>query len=286
MGQLYRRMDEDLRLRGVADSTRRAYLSNARYFVEHYMRSPRELGAEDVRAWLLHLLTVKKLSPASVNLALASLRFLYCTTLRRPEVMAGLRCIRPTYPAPAVLSGSEVRRLFKHTHSLKHKAIFMLMYGSGLRVSEVRNLTYSDIDSTRMVVLVRCTKNRHDRFAALPQPTLDVLREYWKERRPKYAHLFPGNNDAMPISRVSISLALRTAAQRAGLKKRVHPHLLRHAFATHSLELGADIRSVQVLLGHLTIKSTVRYTHLSEARRRNLPSPIQALDTEEGRVLG
>jgi integrase/recombinase XerD len=286
MGQICERMEQDLRSRGVSDNTRRAYLSNARHFVAHFMRSPRELGAEHVRAWLLHLITVKKLSASSVNVALAALKFLYCTTLGRPNVVRDLRRIAPSFPAPDILSGSEVQRLLEHAPSLKHRAIFMLMYGSGLRVSEVCHLKTADVDSGRMVVRMRSTKNRHDRIVPLPARTLQVLRAYWKHRRPKGVYLFPGPKDSTPITRVAISNALRSAARRAGLDKHVHPHLLRHAYATHSLELGADIRSVQVLLGHRSIKSTVRYTHLSEARRHTLPSPVQVLGTEEGRVLG
>jgi len=221
-----------------------------------------------------------------VNLALAALRFLYITTLRRPEVMQGLRRIQPIVRAPDVLSGRDMQRLLKRASSLKHRALFMLMYGSGLRVSEACALTVGDIDSGRMVIRVRSTKNRHDRIVPLPEQTLEVLRDYWKARRPKGPYLFPGTDDAKPITRVSISEALRNAARRAGLKKRVHPHLLRHGYATHSLELGTDLRSVQILLGHNSIKSTVRYTHLTEARRKGLRSPVQVLGTKEGNALG
>jgi site-specific recombinase XerD len=279
-------MKQDLSLGGLAESTHTAYLGYARAFVAYFKRSPLELGTEHVRAWLLYLLTTKKCRPATVNVALAAVRFLYGTTLNRPEVTRGLRPVRRTFPEPDVLSGSEVQSVLAHAPSLKHKAMFMLMYGAGLRVSEVCKLTARDIDSKRMVVLVRAPKNRHDRVVPLAPRTLEVLREYWLQARPRGAYLFPGHDGQKPITREAVHLALKKAAARAQLKKRVYPHLLRHAFATHLLELGTDIRTVQVLLGHLSLKSTTRYTHLSEARRMALKLPMQVLGTQEGHILG
>jgi site-specific recombinase XerD len=234
----------------------------------------------------MYLLTTKKYRPATVNLALAALKFLYGTTLGMPEVTRGMRQVRRTFPAPDVLSGSEVHSVLEHACTLKHRAMFMLMYGAGLRISEVRKLSASDIDSKRMVVLVRAPKNRHDRIVPLAPRTLEVLREYWRQYRPRGEYLFASKDEHRPLTRGALYLALKKAAGRARLTKRVYPHLLRQAFATHSLELGTDIRTVQILLGHLSLKSTTRYTHLSEARRLALKLPVQALGTEEGRVLG
>ena len=286
MGQIREKMKQDLSLRGLAESTHAAYLGYARAFVVHFRRSPHELGTQHVRAWLLYLLTTKKCRPATVNVALAAVKFLYTTTLGKPEVTLGLRPVRRSFPAPDVLSGSEVQRVLEHTASLKYRAMFMLMYGAGLRISEVCKLSVSDIDSKRMVVLVRAPKNRHDRVVPLAPRTLGVLRDYWRQDRPGGQHLFAGQDGQKPITREAVHLALRKAAGRAQLTKRVYPHLLRHAFATHLLELGTDIRTVQILLGHLSLKSTTRYTHLSEARRVALKLPMQVLGTKEGRVLG
>jgi len=283
MGQIRERMEQELCLRGLSERTKKSYLDHVRYFVAYYRRPPQELDAEDVRAWLLHLITVKKLRPASVNLAMAALRFLYRVTLQRPEVVEGLRALKPTVAAPEVLSGREIAGLLEHTPSLKYRAIFMLMYGSGLRVSEVLALTAGDIDSARGVVRVRAPKNRHARLVPLPAQTLETLREYWKQHRPKGPYLFPGRDCGKPITRCAVGKALCRAARRAGIHKPVRPHLLRHGFATHSLEMGTDLRTVQILLGHHSIDSTVRYTHLTEARRKGLRSPIQVLGTEEGR---
>lgn len=285
MGKHRDRMEQDLALRGLSSSTREGYLRYAQAFVAHFGRSADELGTEQARSWLLWLLKVKKRDPGTVNVAIASLRFLF-TTLGRPEVMRDIRGVRKQHRAPDILSGNEVERLLAACADIKHRAIFTLLYGAGLRISEVLALTVADIDSQRMVVHVRNTKNRHDRIVPLSPRMLHTLREYWKARRPKGALLFPGQGGAKPLSRDAVGLAIRTTARRAGIEKKVHPHLMRHAYATHMLELGADLRTVQILLGHRSLSSTTRYTHLTEARRRTLHSPVEALSTEQGRILG
>jgi len=234
--QIQERMKQDLTSQGLAESTCAMYLCYARAFVVHFKRSPRELGAEHVRAWLLHLLTVRNGRPSTVNVAMAALMFLYGTTLSRPEVTRGLRRVRRSFPEPDVLSGSEVSALIEHAPTLKHKAIFMLMYSAGLRVSEVLALKASDIHSKRMVVHVRAPKNRHDRVVPLSPRTLTVLREYFRGLRQRGEYLFPGQSVKAPITRLAVHLALKQAAGRARIAKRVHPHLLRHAFATHMIE--------------------------------------------------
>lgn len=219
MGQIREKMKQDLSLRGLSENTHASYLAYARAFVAHFRRSPVELEAGHVRAWLLYLLTIKKRRPATVNVALAAVKFLYTTTLGRPEVTRDLRAVRGSFPAPDVLSGSEVQRLLEQAGSLKHKAMFMLMYGAGLRISEVCKLTASDIDSKRMVVLVRAPKNRRDRIVPLAPRTLQALREYWRQYRPRGAYLFPGRSARRPISPKSVQLALKQAAARARVGK-------------------------------------------------------------------
>lgn len=231
-----------------------------------------------MRGWLLHLLRDKGYKPATVNV--------FRTTLDRPSVVQGIRSVRKEYPAPEVLSGSEVSRLLAHAPSLKHRALFMLMYGAGLRIGEARRLQVGDIDSTRMVLHVRHTKNRTDRVVPLSARMLSTLRDYHRQARPKGPLLFAGRKSDVPITRNAINFAMLHAVAAAKLDKRVHPHLLRHSFATHLLEMGTDLRTVQILLGHRSLSSTARYTHLSEARRTRLRSPLDLLDTEEGRALG
>jgi len=285
MGKHRDKMEQDLALRGLAANTCEGYLRYARAFVAHYGRSADELGTEEVRGWLLWLLKEKQRDPATVNVAIAALRFLFAT-LGRPEVMQSIRNVRKQHRAPDMLSGSEVERLLVASADIKHRAIFTLLYGAGLRVSELLALTVADIDSQRMVVHVRNTKNRYDRIVPLSPRMLQALRDYWKVRRPKGALLFPGQDGTKPLSRDAVGWAIRKTARRAGIDKKVHPHLMRHAFATHMLELGADLRTVQILLGHRSLSSTTRYTHLTEARRRTLSSPVEALNTEQGRILG
>ena len=286
MGKHRNTMEQELTLRGLSSRTCESYLRYARMFVAHFGRSADELGTEQVRTWLVWLLKVKNRDAATVNVAISALRFLF-TTLRRPEVMHGIQGVRKRHRAPDILSGSEVQRLLAASADLKHRAIFMLLYGAGLRVSEVLALTVGDIDSVRMVVHVRNSKNRYDRIVPLSARMLHTLREYWKARRPQGALLFPGRHGGQrPLTRAAVAKAIRKTARSAGIDKKVHPHLMRHAFATHMLELGGDLRTVQILLGHRSLSSTTRYTHLTEARRLTLPSPLEALSSEQGRVLG
>lgn len=286
MGQLQDRMIEDLTLRGSAPGTTSAYVRYARAFVAFHRRSPAELGEEHVRTWLLHLLKVKHRSPRTVNVHIAALRVLFTVTLHRPEVMANIRQVRPQHRQPTIPSGQQVRALLDAAPSLKHRAMFMLLYGAGLRVSEMLALTTADIDSARMVLHIRDTKNRHDRIVPLPPPALDALRAYWKAQRPTGPVIFPGRGGREMLTREAVQKVVAHAARKAGIPHRVYPHLLRHAFATHMLELGGDLRTVQILLGHRSLHSTARYTHLTEARRATLRSPLEMLGTEEGRRLG
>jgi integrase/recombinase XerD len=289
MGEIRDRMAEDLALRGLSASTRKSYLQFATKFVVFHKRSPRELGTEHVRAWILHLLHEKGHNPRTVNVYIAALRFLFAVTLLRPEVMASIRTVRIHHREPEVPGGSVVAAILAHARNVRDRAMFMLLYGAGLRVSEMLALTAKDVDSQRMVLHVRDTKNRHDRIVPLPPSALEALRSYWRESRPKGPLLFgsPLRADrGHALTRNTVNNALRLAVERAGLTLHVHPHLLRHAFATHLLEMGTDLRTVQILLGHRSLQSTARYTHLSEARRATLRSPLDVLNTEEGKRLG
>lgn len=286
MGQIRDRMEADLALRGAAKGTCAVYLRYAAAFVAFFMRPPTQLGTEHVRAWLLHMLRDMRRSPRTVNVARAALRFLFDVTLQRPDVMASIRSVRVLHRQPDVPSGSQVAALLAHARIPKHRAMLTLLYGTGMRVSEMLRLQPADIDSKRMVVHLRDTKNRHDRIVPLPPRALEALRAYWKAARPKGPSLFGGRSGDGMMVRNAVNLAVSKAAARAGIKLRVYPHLLRHAFATHLLEVGTDLRTVQILLGHRSLQSTARYTHLSEARRATLRSPLDLLGTEEGARLG
>lgn len=286
MGRVRIKMENDLVLRGLSPATQEAYLRCAKAFIAHYRCAPEMLSTEHVKQWLLYLLKERKRKPATVNVAIGALHFLFATTLGRPEVMHGIRSVRKDCPTPNILSGGEVARLLEHAPSLKHKALFMLMYGEGLRVSEARGLQVEDIDSARMVLHIRRAKGRHDRMVTLSAQTLNTLRAYFRESRPVGTLLFANRRTGVPITRNAVHAALKRAGRAASIDKVVHPHLLRHTYATHQLEIGTDLRAVQMLLGHRSLHSTARYTHMSDSRRQRLRSPLDLLGTEEGRVLG
>ena len=228
MGQIRDRMAADLALRGLSAATCEAYLRYAQKFVAYHKRSPHELGVEHVRTWVLHLLQAKGRNPNTVNVCIAALRFLFETTLQRPEVMASVRVVRTRSRQPDVPSGSQVAAILGHARNAKDRAMFMLLYGAGLRISEMLALGAGDIDSTRMVIHVRDTKNRHDRIVPLPPSALEALRTYWRESRPKGTLLFAGpqrRTEGRGLTRVAVHKALRGAVERAGLTLRVYPHL-------------------------------------------------------------
>ncbi len=290
MGQLRDKMEEDLRLAGLSPNTRQTYLRCAAVFVRHYGKGPMRMGRAEVRDFLLHLLEERKVKAATYNVYAAALRFLYARTLGRPEEVAWVGHLKVTRRLPAILSVEEIERLLAELPSLKHVAIVMAAYGAGLRISEVCHLRVEDIDSQRMVIHVRHGKGDRDRYTMLPRRLLEVLRAYFKEARPVGPELFPGGKPGTVLSRNAVSKALKLATARAAIKKRVTPHALRHAFATHLLEAGTDLRTLQVLLGHVSIRSTVRYAQVSPVMIRRTQSPADRLqparDTAGEREVG
>ena len=277
MGKLRDKMAEDLKLRGLCDNTRETYLRCAELFVKHHRKSPTLMGKGEVRDFLLHLVEDLKRSPSTYNVYAASLKFLYSYTLERPEEVAWIRRMRVPHRLPAILSGEEIERLLEALGSLKMQAIVMTAYGAGLRVSEVVNLRVADIDSRRMVIHVKNGKGQRDRYTMLPKRLLETLRAYWKQERPAGPELFPGQKPATVLCRETVGKALALAAARAKLDKRVHPHSLRHSFATHLLEAGTDLRTLQVLLGHASISTTARYAQVSTVMIRRTKSPADRL---------
>jgi integrase/recombinase XerD len=287
MRRLRDKMREDLALRGMRPNTIETYVRCARRFAEHFGRSPCAMGAKEIRTFLLHLIDVRKVSPSSFNVYAGALKFLYTVTLDRPEKVARMPRMRVPMHVPVVLSGSEVVRLIGALGSAKHRALVMLAYGAGLRVGEVCNLRVEDIDPKRMVLAIRHAKRGRERYVMLSARLLSMLRAYWKATRPRGPYLFPGQWDsAKPLTRAAVQKAVAKAARQAGIPKRVSPHTLRHSFATHLLETGTDLRTLQVLLGHASISSTMAYVHVSTARVQSIASPLDALGTPEGRTLG
>ena len=270
-------MEGDLQLRGLCRNTREAYLRCARMFVRHYMKSPEQLGKTEVRDYLLQMLQQRKWTPSTYNVHSAALKFLYTQTLERPQEVAWIGRMRVVHRLPAILSAEEIERLLSALGSVRMQAIVMAAYGAGLRVSEVLALRVEDIDSARMVIHVRRGKGARDRYTMLPQRLLQTLRAYWKETRPPGPELFAGRKQGTLLRRATVNKALKQAAQKAGIKKAVRPHALRHAFATHLLEAHTDVRTLQVLLGHASIRTTARYAQVSPAMIRSTQSPVDRL---------
>jgi len=278
MGQLRDQMDGDLRLKGFRPVTCYRYLQCAGSFAAHYGKSPAALGEAEVRAFLLHLVRERKAQPATVRMYVAALKFLYATTLRRPEVVARIPWPQVPERLPDILTPAEIVQVLQAVRSLKHRVVLMLAYGAGLRISEVCSLQVGDIDSRRMVIHVRDGKGGKDCYVMLSERLLAVLREYWRLAKPRRPFLFPGMQGAPHLRPATVQRMLPKVAAACGLSKRVTPHVLRHCFATHLLEAGADVRTIQQLLGHASIRTTARYTQISTRQIGQTRSPLDQLD--------
>lgn len=276
MGKLQEQMKADLTLKGYSEHTHEGYLRYLRRFAKHYMRSPAEMGEEEIRAFLLHLVREQKADPYLQKAYISALKFFYRTTLGRPEVVANIPNPKLPKRMPVVLSEEEVLAIFEAIRYIKHKAMIATTYGAGLRISEVCSLRKSAVDSQRMRILIH-GKGKKERYCLLSPMILELLREYYRKVHPKGDWLFPGRNPQNHLSSGSIHKAFKKAVKKVGIKKKVSMHSLRHAFATHLLEHGTDIRFVQVLLGHASIRSTMRYTHVSNAALSQIESPWDRL---------
>jgi site-specific recombinase XerD len=266
-------MLDELERRNYTQTTRRAYLLAVEQFARYFHRSPDELGLEHIRDYQVHLFRVRKLKPASVAVRLAGLRFLFVAVLKRPWSVEDTPYPKRPDTLPAVLSQQEVARLIEAALTPVHRIVLMTLYATGLRRAELTRLKVADIDTERMVIHVRGGKGRKDRDVMLSPKLLDELRHYWRglKHKPR-TWLFPGGRwhggTEMPMTDKVVWYACEQAAKRAGIDKPVHPHTLRHSFATHLLDNGADLRSVQELLGHQSLSTTQVYTHLTTQRMR------------------
>ncbi len=277
MGKLHDQMRDDLILKAYSPHTQSAYLRCARHFASHYMRSPEEMGETEVRNFLLHLVRERQASPATQDMYVNALKFLYTITLKRPEVVKDLSHPKRPKTLPVILSPEEVLRVFEAIRSVKYKAIIAAAYAAGLRISEVCSLSVSDIDSQRMRIHIRSGKGKKDRYVMLGESLLALLRQYYQAVRPQGEYLFPGQKPHSHISTKAVSLVLRKVIRETGLSKKVTMHTLRHCFATHLLEAGTDIRILQVLLGHSSIRTTLRYTHITDRLIQKLVSPLDMI---------
>ena len=277
MTSLRKRMLEDLQIRNYSPRTVAAYIRRVAEFAKHFGKSPELLGAEQIREYQLHLIKEKGVSLSTYIQTVCGLRFLYSNTLQRAVSIDRIPLPRYEKKLPVILSPAEVKRLLETPRNLSHRTILTTMYAAGPRVSEVATLKASDIDSGRGLIWIRGGKGRKDRQALLPPKLLELLRVYFRWKRPQQ-WLFPGGKPNQPISTKSIFLACRKAAQKAGISKAVHPHSLRHAFATHLLEAGVDLRTIQLLLGHSKLETTARYLHVANTTVCATTSPLDLLD--------
>ncbi len=286
MGKIRERYVAELEVRRYAPMTIKRYLSSVKALVRHFWRSPETLDVEDVRGFMLHLVRVRKIGPSSQKVYVAALKFLFEVVLDRPEMVHVLPNPRMPKTLPVVLSGTEVETLFGAIESLKHRAVVMCAYGAGLRVSEACKLRVEDIDSKRMLLRTR-GKGARDRFVVLPARLLDALRVYWKEfRPPRQGCLVRGATPDGHLAPATGRGGLRRAVGASGLTKPVTPHVLRHTFATHLLETGTDIRVIQAMLGHASIRTTARYTRVGGPLIARTQSPLDKLGTPEAAPLG
>lgn len=276
MTTLRQQLLEELVLRGCSERTQEAYVQQVYQLAKFFHQSPDQLANQQVRQYLLHLAQERHLAPSSINQAVCALRFLYRTTLHQDWAIEHIPFPRQERKLPVVLSPVEVARFFEAIPNIKHRAILMTAYAAGLRTLEVIHLRVTDIDSQRMVIHVRQGKGRKDRYVMLSPKLLDLLRAYWKAARPT-GWLFPGTNPTHWIHPTGVQRAARTAGLVARLRKRVTIRALRHSFATHLLEAGANVRTIQVLLGHRSLQTTERYTHVSAGTICATASPLDLL---------
>jgi|APSaa5957512622_1039677.scaffolds.fasta_scaffold05447_2 integrase/recombinase XerD len=280
MDYLHEQFLQELELRGYSPHTCTSYVRCVLAFVSHFQRPPQELGTEQIRNYLHYLSRERKLSQGAINQAYSALKILYEAILGLP--WDDLRLPRGKQPKqlPVVLSQEELERLFAATSYLKHRALLVTIYSAGLRVSEATHLKVSDIDSSRMLIRVRQGKGGKDRYTLLAGRTLPLLRAYWRKHHP-HDWLFPGRPDNRPIQEQTVRLVFHQAQKRARIIKPASPHTLRHSFATHLLEQGIDLCHIQRLMGHASIRTTVRYIHVSQRHIAQVHSPLDQWYTPE-----
>ena len=275
MTPLRQRFTHDLQLRNYAPRTVDCYVRCVAAFARHFGQSPERLDAEHVRLYQLHLLG-QRTSWCRFNQSVCALRFLFRVTLQRPGAIDMVPYGKRPRPLPAVLSPDEVRRLFDAAGETTFRLILQTAYACGLRVSEVVRLKVGDIDSARLVVHVRCAKGRKDRLVPLSPLLLERLREHWRRHRPA-DWLFPGQRPGAPVSISHVQRLCQRAVRAAGIAKKASMHTLRHSYATHLLEGGTDLATLQKLLGHNQLSTTLRYTHVQQAHLQRSLSPLDTL---------
>jgi len=275
MTPLRQRFVDDLRLRNYAPRTIKSYVAGVVRLARYYGRSPDRLGAEEIRAFQLDLLR-RRVSWSLFNQTVCALRVFFGVTLNRPDVVTMIPYGKRPRTVPVVLSPEETLRFLEAVRPGRDRVLLQTAYACGLRLGEVTHLRVADIDSARRVIVVRRGKGQKDRLVPLSPRLLEVLRAYWLTDRPR-GWLFPGRDPARPLNETAIQKLCQRVVTGLGLAKRVTPHTLRHSFATHMLEAGVDVRTVQAILGHTDLTTTANYLHVGTHRFRQLPGLLDRL---------
>ncbi|MGI9490644.1 MAG: tyrosine-type recombinase/integrase [Geminicoccaceae bacterium] len=278
MSLLRQQMLEDMIARGFSIGTRQAYVHAVSALAQFHDRQPDKLSSREVQQFLVHLVEDRDLAWGTCNSYVHGLRFFYQTTLGRNEADFCIPRAKEGVRLPTILSRDEVHRIRDAAANRRDRTLLMTVYGAGLRATEVVRLRISDIDRQRMCLRIEESKRRKDRYALLPSTLLPMLESYWRHYRPR-TWLFPSRKDEEPLTRQSAHRIFHLAKDKAGIDKAGGIHSLRHAFATHMLEAGTDLHTIQRLLGHSCIRSTLRYLHLTERRLMNTRSPLDNLDS-------
>ena len=285
MTRLRKMMLDELQRRNFSEDTIRHYIRTVEDFARRFNCPPDRLGLRHIREYQAELFQKRKLSSGSVTYRLAALRFFYIKTLKKAWSVAETPYPKKNYRLPTILSQEEVARLIDAARTPFHRTLLMTLYATGLRCAELTHLKVSDVDSKRMVIHVRGGKGRKDRDVMLSPKLLEELRQHWRRLPRKTSDwLFPGNRwhtAEHPIDTKTPRHACQGAAKRASLDYAIHPHTLRHCFATHLLEAGADLRTIQILLGHSSLKETTVYLHLSKRHLSATPSPLDSLQLKD-----
>lgn len=280
MTRLRRIMLEELQRRNYSDNTIRQYLLAVRQFAEYFGKRPDQLGPDELRTYQAYLLRDRKLAVGTVVARVAALRFFFVRVLKRHQFREDLPYPKDRRRLPTVLSLEEVTRLINAAGNLQQRAILMTLYGTGMRRTELSLLKVRDVDSQRMMIRVERGKGGAGRDIPLSPALLETLREYWRWKKPR-PYLFPSSEGQRgkerPIADNTVWYACAQAARHAGLTKRIGPHTLRHSFATHLLEAGTDLRTIQIILGHGDLETTAKYLHLSQRHLRAVTNPLESL---------
>ena len=277
MSQLRQKMIRDMQLRNFSPDTQRGYLNSVSGLAKYYRRSPDTISPEEIQDYILHLLNVRRVAIGSCQTVVTGLRFFYTVTLGQDKSSVPIPPIKNARRLPEILSANELERLFAALSNIKHRMLLMTTYAGGLRVSEVVRLKITDIHSDRMMIRVEQGKGRKDRYTLLSKRLLDELRDYWRIKRPD-RWLFPGRANGLMTREMAWQIYVK-AVKKAGIKRRGGIHLLRHCFATHLLEAGVDLRTIQLLMGHSSIRTTVRYLQVTSKSLQGTRSPLDLLPT-------